>query len=512
MTQTIDNSQVFYFDSEISETDAEFLELVQYLNGNIDENGIKKIVKIFSLLPKPITIVLEEHYVDKVFRDSFYRFFSSKHFDTKRDCKRLSFFQGEIFLADFYTREGHRKLNSSFIGFSVLKPISPGCVGRTYLNPTKLLINRGYIRTTKFNVVVLGAKLEVEAFPFSTQDSETMTCAETTIWNMLEYFGTRYPDYKIIYPSDIMECLSKYSHERILPSKGLIYGQISGLMKDFGFSPRIYFKDTYPETFEKIYHYYVESGLPIIVGIKGFHNGNRIAHALVCIGHSDKVNNIECKEPSELYYIDSADFYKEYVVIDDNQIPYSIQPYNGMSTFKEPQVKGIVVPLYKRIFLEAGDASAIAYGLLLHEFYGIKKPLLEYNGEEKYSKDNPLIVRIFLTSSRAFKQYRAINYGSARMAYEYTHLPLPKFIWVAELSLKNLYFQNKVFGEIIIDATASRHTRDSLIAVHYPGYFGYRLPHEPVSKIYDMLKFSAEDMSTAYPLYKSNLFSGGNLE
>lgn len=54
---------------------------------------------------------------------------------------------------------------------------------------------------------VLGVKLFIEGFPHSSQDSETITCAETTIWAAMEYFGTRYSDYKPVLPSTIIKTM-----------------------------------------------------------------------------------------------------------------------------------------------------------------------------------------------------------------------------------------------------------------------------------------------------------------
>ncbi len=121
-----------------------------------------------------------------------------------------------------------------------------------------------------------------------------------------------------------------------------------------------------------------------------------------------------------------------------------------------------------------------------------------------------MVVRLFLTSSRSYKNYRSVNFAHKNLAKIYTHLPLPKFIWVAELSLKNFFLEDRVFGEIIIDATAARHAGiNSLIAVHYPGYLGIRFPEEPLSTIFNMLEMYYKELSMTYPLYKNNLILGG---
>ena len=47
---------------------------------------------IMKSIEPPYTVILEHYYVDKSFRDSYYRYFSSSHFNTSRFSRRLSFF------------------------------------------------------------------------------------------------------------------------------------------------------------------------------------------------------------------------------------------------------------------------------------------------------------------------------------------------------------------------------------------------------------------------------------
>lgn len=124
-------------------------------------------------------------------------------------------------------KDKHQELQDAFIGTIVIKPtpiVHSNCtMGRTLLNPKKLHLPKCYIRTTKFNVSILGTEYTIEAFPFTGQDGEVMTCAETCIWEILEYFGTRYSNYKTVLPKDIIAKLNSISQERILPSEGLTF-------------------------------------------------------------------------------------------------------------------------------------------------------------------------------------------------------------------------------------------------------------------------------------------------
>lgn len=58
--------------------------------------------ELLSQISLPFSIVLDNYYVDKVYRDSYYRYFSSKHYSLSRNCSRIAFFEGDVDYNDFY--------------------------------------------------------------------------------------------------------------------------------------------------------------------------------------------------------------------------------------------------------------------------------------------------------------------------------------------------------------------------------------------------------------------------
>lgn len=482
-------------------------------NNNSFKNNIKDILDTIGY---PLTIVCEYYYVDKVFRDSYYNYFSSKHFEIGKNCKRLSFFNREIQPEKFYNNYlDDNDLQSSFIGTMVLKPLEIGKIGRTLFDPKKLHINQCYVRTTRFDTVILGHALYIDAFPFSAQDTETMTCAETTVWNILEYYGTRYSEYKTILPSNMINKLELISQERNLPSRGLDYGTVSKLLKMFGFSPRIYALKAFlgdEIKYKNIFHYYVESGIPLAVGVSGKDSqGSEIGHSIVCIGHEKKkadVSSIDKNDIDGVPYIDTASYSDKYVVMDDNQKPYTIESFNDLTLYSDTKVDVFAVPLYKRIILEAGDAADIFYSVISDKYLGFNHMLSQIS--EKIDDNNPVVVRIFLTSSRKYKSIRAKDTQNKSAAYFYSNFIYPKFLWVAEISTHNAFNEEKVYGEIILDATASRYNRaNSIILIRYLSNVGYRFPDEDLAELFKRLKNKSSDFTYPYPMYVNNLFLGG---
>ena len=465
------------------------------------ENEFYQLAKQFCF---PISILHESCYVDKTFRDTYYTYFASKHFTVDKNCQRISIFDKYYDIQDFYNKSNHVDIQNHFIGSIIIKPLKNGTWGKTLIDPKKLNKPPFYVRTTKYNLIINGVNFEIDAYPFSSQDTEIMTCAETSIWTMLDYYGNRYPEYRVVLPNDIISEVNLSSDERVLPSHGLNYLQKSNLLKKFGFSPRVYERAKYgDELTKKIFHYYVESGIPLTISLSG--------HSTVCIGHSDtkpNILNIDSESNIEGFeFYDSADFCNDYVIIDDNQIPYVIETYDNFSLhLSSKKIVRFTVPLYKRIFLEASDAKGI-FDIVVRDLMCVQH-IKNYINSYNINDDNPIIKRIFLTTSRKFKAFRITNAFSSTESSYYSKLPFPKFIWVLELSTYSNY-KDKVFGEIVLDATAGRTSGlDSLILIRLGKYFAYRLSDEDIDELIYRLMFMV-DINDTTKQYRNNLLLGG---
>lgn len=237
----------------------------------------------FEKLKDSTYLLVESSYVDKVYRDSYYHYYSSKLTRYKRDCIRVSIFESEILETDFRQIDKHNALQDKYRGFIVIRPTDPFIIGRSIISPKALKSNDFLCITTKFNTTANGIKFTVEGFPHSSQDTETMSCAETTLWALMEYFSNKYSDYKPVLPSKIIDTLNKVSSERQIPSKGLNIAQMSFALKEFGFGTRIYSRVEYINEFDSLLSCYIESGIPIIIAMDNRPSGS-IGHALLAVG------------------------------------------------------------------------------------------------------------------------------------------------------------------------------------------------------------------------------------
>jgi hypothetical protein len=450
--------------------------------------GVLFINKLINKIDSDITVIIENFHIDRFYRDCYYMYFSNQHFQIERYCKRLSFFKGSISRIEMINgnkSDTNKNLNSNFIGTCVVRPISGGLIGRSLINPKYVVPkDSSYIRTSKYEVDVLGVRLEVDAFPYQMQDLETMRCSEVTIVNLMDYYSNSYNDYKTTMPSDIVALERKHNHERVLPSRGITYHQLTKILSDLGFAPRLYNIEAIPKNelsslqqidhMKRILHYYIASGIPVAVNVEP--KGRGVGHSLLCIGHTQKLNfekayaqkkYIGNSFESKNAIINSSDFYDDYVVIDDNQFPYEIQKFESLSLYSDMKVTNISVPLYKRMFLEATDAYDISISLLEHEKIGIFNLAKDYLGEEK-----DIVVRLFLASSRSFKNFRVESFADScpYMSAYYSNVRMPRFVWVSEIYTVDEYRKSgKAFAELVLDGTsAAKKGARNLILYNYP--------------------------------------------
>lgn len=537
-------------------------QLKDEFDENRSNNSATILYKVISKIlngQEKVTVVIDNNYIDKIYRDCYYNHFSGKHFEYSRYCKRVFLFLGDC--CEYIAAYNEEKLQDNFIGCFVVKPLKVGAIGRTLLNPKYIFGDYDskniYVRTTNYCVHLRGMKLFVNAFPYSMQDSETLTCAESTLLNIFDYYSNQYSDYKFMLPSEIFNVAKLNWYERILPATGMSYMLMSRIMVEFGFYPRLYLKDAIKNDEEliRILSYYVESAIPVAIGICREDHYN---HSIACIGHGkNRIENmlkklyrvstndfveddIENVVEDVLYIADSANTIDEYIVMDDNLEPYSIYKTtikkndaisNEEVKLNNSQLICLAVPLYKRMYLEAKDARAICVEILKEKQLSFVAQYQKLFFKSIGTEENPIVIRIFLASSRNFKNDRIMAFKEDDICKKiYSVTPFPQFVWVCELYDLKHYKNQKPLGEIVLDATSTANTKpfDSVIMVNYPGKYLTRHYNGSSNEIiedimceldclsnletvggYKLLKFEAK--LDFFKMYKSNLHKVSDL-
>jgi hypothetical protein len=461
---------------------SDLLELLLVEEFNVPETIGKELARYskghFDNLLDSLYIFAESNYVDRVYRDSYYHYYSSKKNPYNRFCVRLSLFDGQISANDFL--ENIDELKKKYRGFIILRPTEPSIIGRSVISPKCLKDGKFRSCFTSFNSTINGIKFSVEGFPHSSQDGETISCAETTLWAIMEYFGHKNAEYSPILPSKIITSLNRTTFERQLPTEGLDVNRMSLVLREGGFGSKIYSKKTYTKDFYQLISTYISSGIPVLCAIDNFETKGRIGHAILCIGHRSR-NNVQIEQIPPLD-VDNDDVRKivaekniaiydwsqaemDFIFMDDNFPAYQPRPlshpalgYN--STWKDCEITHVVVPLHTKIYLEAYLARGFVFKFLLM-------------GPVPLKDNTNLLIRFFLTSSRAFKENislnKSLNPDLRDFILEYV---MPQYVWIAELTDKTLIRQEypKAYGMVILDATeANIDFNKPLILAAYQG-------------------------------------------
>lgn len=506
-----------------------------------------------------LTVFIEPCHVDAVYRDSYYTCFSGQHFDMGRFSTRITLFDGGFLLEDIIFNDD-RMLEDAFIGSCVINPMERGAIGRTLLSPKYLIegsegdccLKRRGVRTSGFKITAFGRPLTLETFPYRQQDELSYRCTEICLQNMIEYFSNEYANYGFVAGGTIRELEGQYTHERVLPSRGISYETASRTLSDMGFYPRVHTDKPDSAAFRRTLYYYAESGIPTLVTM--FNRYQKVGHSLLRVGRGrmrlENEANESCQRrvlshvedddgrtpPEEgpmaalerLLHRDRgtscvlrnmADLYSELIVMDDNQLPFSERGDDQLSLHSGFTIRQAVVPLHRSMMLDASEAESTVYGILEHPRFGLLRNageyLAEYSGKAHgggAATQPTVYLRLFLASTRGFKRLRRETLQGGRRLL-YSTLPLPHFVWVCELYHRDSLFGEapdkgkcRAFGEIVIDATTNvRGDQVSgVILSSYPGRVTLREPSNPSERDACIIKFENDDEYWIEP-YDRNL-------
>lgn len=484
----------------IRDANNEILDLIKsnyHLDGELDTIIRDNLTDYFRQLKKEISVFIEYPYVDKVYRDSYYNYFSTKYKEYQRDCIRLSFFSETISREDILDKFDIALLQENFLGYCTLRPTFPNIIGRNMIKKSALKFSAFQTCIHKEDVLINGMKLAVEGFPHSSQDQESITCAETTVWALMEYFGHKYAEYKPVLPSTIINKLNEYSDKRMLPSSGLTAEQISFTLKDFGFGTVVYTQTDDKENFLPNLSVYVESGFPVVVILEN--KDSEFGHAILMIGRQ----KLETKVLIEALKNASNDqkiipfftLIKNFIVQDDNLPPYSIIPlerpglhYGVRSEFYKYRITAFVVPLYKKMYMEVQKARTFFDAIFNDSKYGIRTT-------QKH------IFRMYMASSRSFKQHVAKQPIDKTLKTMILNVAMPRFIWCGEY-INNLDVKGRsVTSLIILDATeAGENCEDSFI---FAAHKNNSLFYLKIDRTYELVRI--ERPFGRFAMYEHNL-------
>jgi len=384
------------------------------------------------------TCVIEKDYIDKDYLIDYQLFYSRAFNQIERYTLRLHFFEDEFSedqIKEFITNRSFSKLEKSYLGFVVIKPIQDErgnpLIGRTVLRhyPEKDGNKRRFFLKSSIPVCLFGMKIGVESLPYQQQDRGVSACATIALWTCLFPLSDlfRIPRQS---PAEITKISTQHpAPHRRFPSGGLTLHQILKYIGEIGLDNEVLL-DVEGDKVPLIVKAYLDAGLPILalLELHGENSSRSDWHAVVISGY--KIN--ELGEIEELY------------VHDDQIGPYSrVKPdpdfkfwkNEWITNYEKVELKHLVIPVYEKIRLTFPKVYAFyeKYRTMFREEFKQFSDYLEFD--------------LFLSSIQEYKHY--LTGENIENKWEILKRSFPHYIWIIRMSAMG----RKIWDDIL-DATS----------------------------------------------------------
>jgi len=181
----------------------------------MDEDGMHRLQT--ALNGHAQSALVEKEYIDKDYRDTFSHFHSKRFVTPPSRCIRIHFLRG---LNAAEQLEDPKRLKEVYLGYSVIRPTRPNCIGRTLLKSVCRSDPNAAVCKAPESVFVRGVRLTFDGFPFISQDCDATVCAQSALWMLIRYFSNRYSEYPERRPFEVTRLAEPHVGERLYPSHG----------------------------------------------------------------------------------------------------------------------------------------------------------------------------------------------------------------------------------------------------------------------------------------------------
>ncbi|PSV98768.1 C39 family peptidase [Photobacterium iliopiscarium] len=248
------------------------------------------------------SVLLEPKYVDKDYLEDFNNFYVKCFNNKGAMTARLHFFSIELTHKelDEILIQGDKidKIQISYLGFTVIKPLLKNFIGKTCLRAYPSIISSNHKKTIhrKYDVSLFGIPLTVNTIAFQEQDKVVSACATTSIWCALH--GNKNKNIR-----DIISCseITKNAINHIsgsqnnFPNKELSNKQMLRSLDMENLKHHLIDTENYSkDRFFDLVKTYIDSDIPLILGATAYSidddkNLSELAgHAVTIIGYNNK--------------------------------------------------------------------------------------------------------------------------------------------------------------------------------------------------------------------------------
>jgi hypothetical protein len=246
----------------------------------------------FSVLDAK-TIVVEPNYVDHDFLEDFAAYYVRCFEKYERTTTRLHFFSTAFTEEQFRNtlinpaaELNAQRLQDSYLGFVVIKPLPQTIIGRTCL---KTYPNDGGRREfpilRSYSANLFGIPLTIDSLAYQEQDTVVAACATSALWSCFQGTGKLF-QHAIPSPVEITKAATSHVPEnlpsnsaRALPNSGLTATQMALAVRDVGLEPYIVGTPN-PYVLNSTLYAYLRGRIPSILAFHLSHVTNGTEHPL----------------------------------------------------------------------------------------------------------------------------------------------------------------------------------------------------------------------------------------
>jgi hypothetical protein len=423
--------------------------------------------------------------------------------EVKLDATRLTFFCGspkllkwnapnEVFekhvlgYAVVVTLKPQGQCPSSFLIEAVVRPLAivfPKKEEDPFIEP----VTNYYIHNAKKFMTTIGPKeshkeLSIPGSFFSQQNGFTSVCAHAALRMAINSSPTL----------DAAKLTNKYINDSLgiknhNPNGGLSIEQIETVVSKLGYKfHSANFSENTQIEYDQFIYPSLESCFPVILGIEGYNPqvGKYIAHVVSALGHTINSDRWTpeakcgyCNYPIQ-DYIPSASWCDHFIISDDN--------YGMFGTLPTEVIRNFIVPT-KNLNLHVSMALSILPNDVLLRGYEVEQraariahilinnsKLSPPNIWHNRMKGNNLVLRTLLQTKEQYSDFIRKNAHNMTAKQKQCFDNLPKYVWVTEVSLPNIYTGNKhKLGDVITRANSTEEEHKngkSLALAWFPGF------------------------------------------
>lgn len=238
------------------------------------------------------TIVVEKNYVDRDYLADYSAYYVRCLTPYSRICTRLHFFSAPFDEAGFASVLSGTEspisvsdLQSSYLGFVVVKPLPQTVIGRTCLRHYPDDNGRRYYPCTRtYKAHLFGIELPITTLAFQEQDHEVAACATSALWSIFQFTGNHF-HHPILSPVEITQAatLGIPFRSRTIPNNGLDPEQMANAIRKVGLEPN-YIAVNDADVFASTMYAYLRGRVPIILGFAFKDRFGSPSHELHAVG------------------------------------------------------------------------------------------------------------------------------------------------------------------------------------------------------------------------------------